>query len=177
MHTILIVDIRGKKIVRQLCEKGGVDSILLLDSIYYITGKLISFYSNVIIYMYFFYNTKFLFFLFPIKSCSRFQRTLLIRYTLNGQFQSDLSCWWWNFFFARTLVFWGFFIMVILEDYVSFTTQFSEAICFHTFSLKHKSQKQTYSEKYKNQPLRSLFFSVLFSFPFSLLAHFHPIKK
>ena len=98
MHTILIVDIRGKKIVRQLCEKGGVDSILLLDSIYYITGKLILFYSNVIIYMYFFYNTKFLFFLFPIKSCSRFQRTLLIRYTLNGQFQSDLSCWWWNFF-------------------------------------------------------------------------------
>ena len=48
--------------------------------------------------------------------------------------------------------------MVILEDYVSFTTQFSEAICFHAFSLKHKSQKQIYSEKYKNQLLRSLFF-------------------
>ena len=71
-------------------------------------------------------------------------------------------------FFARTLVFWGFFIMVILEDYVSFTTQFSEAICFHAFSLKHKSQKQIYSEKYKNQLLRSLFF-FLYYFHFLFL--------
>ena len=67
--------------------------------------------------------------------------------------------------------------MVILEDYVSFTTQFSEAICFHAFSLKHKSQKQIYSEKYKNQLLRSLFFFYTIFISFFFIGTFSSHQK